>query len=116
MNFMCCRRRSSGFLLVHLFARIMETINLNLSLEGSRVIVTGDARPIGQVIIDHFVAAGAKVSSLDISHPAEARSSQDDDLSGPLALHYCDGCFQTSCRSCLRSRPPLMGLLRHASR
>ncbi len=47
----------------------MEQKSLGLGLEGSRVLITGGAGLIGRVVVDHFIAAGAKVSSLDIVHP-----------------------------------------------
>ncbi|KAF3045876.1 hypothetical protein E8E12_003242 [Didymella heteroderae] len=52
----------------------MEEISLGLGLEGSHVLVTGGAGLIGRVVVDHFIAAGAKVSSLDIVY---ASASQD---------------------------------------
>lgn len=47
----------------------MDQISLGLGLEGSHVVVTGGAGLIGRVVVDHFIAAGAKVSSLDIVYP-----------------------------------------------
>lgn len=47
----------------------MDQISLGLGLEGSHVLITGGAGLIGRVVVDHFIAAGAKVSSLDIAHP-----------------------------------------------
>lgn len=46
----------------------MNQVSLGLGLEGSHVLITGGAGLIGRVVVDHFIAAGAKVSSLDIAH------------------------------------------------
>jgi NAD(P)-dependent dehydrogenase (short-subunit alcohol dehydrogenase family) len=53
---------------------MMEQLSLGLGLEGSHVLITGGAGLIGRVVVDHFIAAGAKVSSLDIVY---ALTSQD---------------------------------------
>ncbi|PSN74414.1 NAD-P-binding protein [Corynespora cassiicola Philippines] len=47
-------------------------MSLDLGLEGSHVVVTGGAGLIGRVVVDAFMAAGAHVSSLDISYPVDA--------------------------------------------
>lgn len=44
-------------------------IDLSLGLTGTHVLITGGAGLIGQIVVQHFLAAGAKVSSLDISYP-----------------------------------------------
>lgn len=51
----------------------MEHITLGLGLEGSHVLVTGGGGLIGRVVVDHFIAAGAKVSSLDIIYASASR-------------------------------------------
>lgn len=48
----------------------MDQMSLGLGLEGSHVLITGGAGLIGRVVVDHFIAAGAKVSSLDVVHPS----------------------------------------------
>ena len=56
------------------------------------MIVTGGAGLIGRVVVDHFLAAGAKVSSLDIAHPKSPQddpSEPSDDAPGFKAIH-CD--------------------------
>ncbi|KAH7413793.1 NAD-P-binding protein [Phaeosphaeria sp. MPI-PUGE-AT-0046c] len=68
----------------------MACATLTLGLDDRSVIVTGGAGLIGRVVVDHFLAAGAKVSSLDIAHP---ESFQDDpapssmDTPGFKAIH-----------------------------
>lgn len=51
----------------------MNSIPLGLGLEGSHVLITGGAGLIGRVVVDHFVAAGAKVSSLDVVYPVNPK-------------------------------------------
>jgi NAD(P)-dependent dehydrogenase (short-subunit alcohol dehydrogenase family) len=58
------------------------SLDLGLGLENRSVVVTGGAGLIGRVVVDHFLAAGSKVSSLDIAHAK-------DGSSGPGAI-YCD--------------------------
>jgi NAD(P)-dependent dehydrogenase (short-subunit alcohol dehydrogenase family) len=43
-------------------------ISLDLSLTDSHVLITGGAGLIGESVVHHFVTAGAKVSSLDITY------------------------------------------------
>ncbi|KAF2728170.1 NAD-P-binding protein [Polyplosphaeria fusca] len=70
----------------------MTTPSLELGLRGTHVLVTGGAGLIGRVVVDHFVAAGAKVSSLDINHaPAERPSS--------CTLIHCDVADEESVRT-----------------
>ena len=45
----------------------MATPSLSLGFENQHVLVTGGAGLIGRVVVSHFLAAGAKVSSLDIA-------------------------------------------------
>jgi NAD(P)-dependent dehydrogenase (short-subunit alcohol dehydrogenase family) len=44
-------------------------MDLSLGLEGTHVLITGGAGLIGSVVVKAFLAAGAKVSSLDLSYP-----------------------------------------------
>jgi NAD(P)-dependent dehydrogenase (short-subunit alcohol dehydrogenase family) len=70
----------------------MDCATLTLGLENKSVIVTGGAGLIGRVVVDHFLAAGAKVSSLDIAHPKLPKddpSEPSEDATGVKAIH-CD--------------------------
>lgn len=70
----------------------MEQISLNLGLEGSHVLVTGGAGLIGRVVVDHFIAAGAKVSSLDIVYPSDTQQGKGlskTARAGLMSIH-CD--------------------------
>ncbi|CAO2647273.1 Nn.00g081950.m01.CDS01 [Neocucurbitaria sp. VM-36] len=53
----------------------MDGLSLDLGLKDVSVIVTGGSGLIGRVVVDHFLAAGAKVSSLDISYPVNGSQS-----------------------------------------
>jgi NAD(P)-dependent dehydrogenase (short-subunit alcohol dehydrogenase family) len=64
----------------------MDPVRLGLGLQNTHVLVTGGAGLIGRVVVDHFIAAGAHVSSLDISYPSNIHVTQK---STPLAIH-CD--------------------------
>jgi NAD(P)-dependent dehydrogenase (short-subunit alcohol dehydrogenase family) len=44
-------------------------MDISLGLKGTHVLVTGGAGLIGSKVVEAFAAAGAKVSSLDISYP-----------------------------------------------
>ncbi|KAF9691390.1 hypothetical protein EKO04_010619 [Ascochyta lentis] len=69
----------------------MEPISFGLDLEGSHVLVTGGAGLIGRVVVDHFLAAGAKVSSVDISRPSTQPSSAQSQAAHPeLLTIHCD--------------------------
>jgi NAD(P)-dependent dehydrogenase (short-subunit alcohol dehydrogenase family) len=57
---------------------------LGLDLDGTHVVVTGGAGLIGSVVVSYFLAAGSRVSSLDISHSSDANAE-----SNPSAIH-CD--------------------------
>ncbi|KAF2113855.1 NAD-P-binding protein [Lophiotrema nucula] len=46
----------------------MALPSLDLGLQGTHVLITGGAGLIGRVVVDHLIAAGAKVSSLDLSY------------------------------------------------
>lgn len=48
-----------------------SAFSLDLGLRGTHVLVTGGAGLIGSVVVSAFLAAGANVSSLDLSHPSE---------------------------------------------
>ncbi|KAH6639027.1 NAD-P-binding protein [Boeremia exigua] len=70
----------------------MDNISLGLGLEGSHVLVTGGAGLIGRVVVDHFIAAGAKVSSLDIVYPSiSQQGSAPSDTGHPALIPvHCD--------------------------
>ncbi|KAF2465244.1 NAD-P-binding protein [Lindgomyces ingoldianus] len=46
----------------------MAPPSLDLGLKDTHVLITGGAGLIGRVVVDHFVAAGSHVSSLDVSY------------------------------------------------
>jgi NAD(P)-dependent dehydrogenase (short-subunit alcohol dehydrogenase family) len=67
----------------------MDILTLDLDLAERSVVVTGGAGLIGRVVVDHFLAAGCKVSSLDIAYPNEG--SSEADLTRPaLKAVHCD--------------------------
>ncbi|KAF2826880.1 NAD-P-binding protein [Ophiobolus disseminans] len=47
----------------------MNGLSLDLGLAGRSVVITGGAGLIGRIVVDHFLAAGSNVSSLDITYP-----------------------------------------------
>jgi NAD(P)-dependent dehydrogenase (short-subunit alcohol dehydrogenase family) len=67
----------------------MNNISLDLGLADRSIVVTGGAGLIGRVVVDHFLAAGSKVSSFDIVYPKDDLSQPD--LARPTfrAIH-CD--------------------------
>jgi len=54
----------------------VSSIDLGLGLENTHVLITGGAGLIGRVVVEHFLAAGARVSSLDISYKTTAESER----------------------------------------
>lgn len=70
----------------------MDRISLGLGLEGSHVLITGGAGLIGRVVVDHFIAAGAKVSSLDIVYPSISQegNTPSDTAHPALFSVHCD--------------------------
>ncbi|KAF2871304.1 hypothetical protein BDV95DRAFT_59398 [Massariosphaeria phaeospora] len=89
----------------------MSSPSLDFGLAGSHVLVAGGAGLIGRVVIQHFVAAGSHVSSLDISYPPDsttdpsfAFSSFHCDVAseGPLGVLY----LQRIRRSCFKAMQP----------
>lgn len=58
---------------------------LDLGLRSFHVLITGGAGLIGSVVVEHFVAAGANVSSLDITHPENTFADRDH-----VFRRYCD--------------------------
>ena len=70
----------------------MDRITLGLGLEGSHVLITGGAGLIGRVVVDHFISAGAKVSSLDIAYPSTTPegTALPDTVHPALVSIHCD--------------------------
>ena len=70
----------------------MDERSLGLGLEGSHVLITGGAGLIGRVVVDHFVVAGANVSSLDIVHPSISQegSAPSSTAHSALTSVHCD--------------------------
>ncbi|KAF2245966.1 NAD(P)-binding protein [Trematosphaeria pertusa] len=64
----------------------MEAPNLDLGLKGTHVLITGGGGLIGRVVVSHLAAAGAHVSSLDISYPSVRETKPNSNY---LAIH-CD--------------------------
>lgn len=73
----------------------MDKVSLDLGLAGVHTVVTGGAGLIGQVVVDHFLAAGAKVSSLDVVY-AEHDGSQQAASRPTLHTIHCDVSSETS--------------------
>lgn len=67
----------------------MDRLSLDLGLTDRSVIITGGAGLIGSVVVEHFLAAGAKVSSLDTVH---AKDDPTDSASSGKAFKkiHCD--------------------------
>ncbi|KAJ4377618.1 hypothetical protein N0V83_000445 [Neocucurbitaria cava] len=67
----------------------MDSIPLDLGLKDVSVIVTGGGGLIGSILVDHFLAAGAKVTSLDISYAVDGDSQPPSTRPRFLPVH-CD--------------------------
>ncbi|KAF2703391.1 NAD(P)-binding protein [Pleomassaria siparia CBS 279.74] len=52
----------------------MTLPSVSLELQGTHVLITGGGGLIGSVVVSHFLAAGARVSSLDISYSTEVKT------------------------------------------
>lgn len=65
------------------------SLDLGLGLEDRSVVITGGAGLIGRVVVDHFLAAGSKVSSLDIVYPKGDPHKPDPAHPMLIAIH-CD--------------------------
>jgi NAD(P)-dependent dehydrogenase (short-subunit alcohol dehydrogenase family) len=71
-------------------------MDLSFGLEGTHVLVTGGAGHIGRTVVNAFLSAGARVSSLDIAYP------QDQPPPSPitnLQEIYADTSSETSLES-----------------
>ncbi|KAH8731935.1 NAD-P-binding protein [Phaeosphaeriaceae sp. PMI808] len=67
----------------------MDSLSLDLGLADRSVVVTGGAGLIGRVVVDHFLAAGSRVSSLDIIYAKDGPSNPDPARPAFRAIH-CD--------------------------
>lgn len=67
----------------------MDSPSLNLGLDGVHVLVTGGAGLIGRIVVHHFLAAGAHVSSLDLVYPSENPPQPTGSLPALVEIH-CD--------------------------
>jgi hypothetical protein len=65
----------------------MDILSLDLGLADRSVIVTGGAGLIGRIVVDHFLAAGSKVSSLDIVYPDDGSTRPDLTRPAFAAIH-----------------------------
>jgi len=63
-----------------------------MQLDGTRIIVTGGARGIGQAAVRAFVTEGARVASLDVLDELGQRVAAEADEDGPGSARYyhCD--------------------------
>jgi NAD(P)-dependent dehydrogenase (short-subunit alcohol dehydrogenase family) len=68
-------------------------MDLSLGLEGTHVLVTGGAGHIGRTVVNAFLSAGAKVTSLDIAYPQDQSSLSTDQN---LQEFYADTSLETS--------------------
>jgi len=67
----------------------MDHLTIDLGLAGRSVVVTGGAGLIGRIVVDHFLAAGSRVSSLDIVYPKTDSTEANTEPSAFKAIH-CD--------------------------
>lgn len=65
----------------------MDRLDFDLGLEGRAVVVTGGGGFIGRAVVDHFLAAGAHVSSLDITYPEGSDAEPDSAQPAFKAIH-----------------------------
>jgi NAD(P)-dependent dehydrogenase (short-subunit alcohol dehydrogenase family) len=86
----------------------MSNLSLDLGLSGVHVVVTGGAGLIGHVLVDHFLAAGSKVSSLDIAYP-ENINPQPDSARQTLLPVYCDVSSEDSVQHAFASATQVHG-------
>lgn len=76
----------------------MPPFSLDLGLHGTHVLITGGAGLIGSVVVDHCIAAGAKVSSLDISYGQSSASSH-----AAFTAITCDVSSETSVKEAFQT-------------
>ncbi|KAF2022989.1 NAD-P-binding protein [Setomelanomma holmii] len=72
----------------------MDRLSLDLGLKDVPVIVTGGAGLIGRVVVDHFLAAGSKVASLDVVYPQN--DYLPDTAEPAFKAIYCDVSSESS--------------------
>jgi NAD(P)-dependent dehydrogenase (short-subunit alcohol dehydrogenase family) len=77
---------------------------LDLGLRGAHVVITGGAGLIGSVVVEHFVAAGARVSNLDITHPENLIADP-----GNQFRRYCDVSSEESVKRAFEAATKLYG-------
>ena len=63
---------------------VSKAMDLSFGLEDTHVLVTGGAGLIGTTVVKAFIAAGAKVSSLDIAYTKDQAIGDSDN---PLTIH-----------------------------
>jgi NAD(P)-dependent dehydrogenase (short-subunit alcohol dehydrogenase family) len=75
----------------------MDRLSLGLDLGNKSVVVTGGAGLIGRQVVDHFLAAGSRVCSLDITYLKDGFSTLDPARPTFKAI-YCDVSSEDSIR------------------
>lgn len=83
----------------------MSLPSLDLGFKDTHVLITGGAGLIGSVVVDHFLAAGARVSSLDISYPKDIMASSQQDF----VKIYCDVSSEDSVQSAFNAASEAFG-------
>lgn len=66
------------------------SMDLSLNLTGTHVLITGGAGIIGRIVVDAFLAAGARVSSLDIAYDTVGPSLVHDETPVQRQRIRCD--------------------------
>ncbi|KAF4556609.1 Enoyl-(Acyl carrier protein) reductase-like protein 35 [Elsinoe fawcettii] len=64
----------------------LPPLDLGLGLEGTHILITGGAGLIGSVVVRAALAAGARVSSLDLSYPDISSGASERDPNGSSLL------------------------------
>ena len=62
-------------------------MDISLGLEDTHVLITGGAGLIGTQVVNAFLSAGSKVTSLDISYPPSSPSPTPQEPNPLLQLH-----------------------------
>jgi NAD(P)-dependent dehydrogenase (short-subunit alcohol dehydrogenase family) len=76
----------------------MDRLSLGLGFDDAHVLITGGGGLIGRVVVDCFLAAGARVSSLDIIYPTSPDSEAEPTRPALTAIH-CDVSNEDSVQS-----------------
>lgn len=79
----------------------MALPSLDLNLDSSHVLITGGAGLIGRVVVDHFVAAGARVSCLDITYSTEINTESKSHA--PYTKIHCDVSSEDSVQAAFKA-------------